>query len=141
MNILKRLIITAFFLLIAVSLFSQTTYPHKIVLGKDTAVVISPKQVVLINQTFLERDYIKDQNELLKRVVNHLDSIDTEKSNVIEKSFLVNKELSTNFKKSNEEINRVQILLIKEQKKSKRNLYIGGVGGVIVTSIIVFLLK
>lgn len=110
-------------------------------LGKDTVVVVTPLQVVLINEISEDgRFYEKQYNDALK-ALNKVDSICKKQEIEFSRSIELNKKLITNFKHSNETIDRLNSSLIKEQKKSKRNLYIGGVGGVIATSLIVFLVK
>lgn len=127
--------------MIATLLFSQSPYPKKILLGKDTVVVITPNQVVLINELCEDGEFYEEQyNDALKALYKN-DSICKEQEKQFNKSIELNKKLISNFKKSNETIDKLNHSLIKEQKKSKRNLYIGGIGGVIATSLIVFLVK
>ena len=138
---IKRLIVTALFLLIATLLFSQEPYPRKILLGKDTVVVITSEQVVLINELCEDGEFYEEQYNDALNALNKVDSICKEQEKGFNKSIELNKNLMVNLKRSHKSIDELNESLIKEQKKSKRNLYIGGVGGVIVTSLIVFLVK
>ena len=138
---LKRSMVTVLFLSIATLLFSQEHYPKKILLGKDTVVAITPNQLVLINELCEDGEFYEEQYNDALNALDKIDSICKEQEKQFKKSVELNDKLISNFKKSNEAIDKLNQSLIKEQKKSKRNLYIGGVGGVIVTSLIVFLLK
>ena len=138
---LKRLIVTVLLLLIATLLFSQEPYPRKILLGKDTVVVITPEQVVLINELCEDGEFYEEQYNDALNALNKVDSICKEQEKGLNKSIELNKNLMVNYRRSNEARDELNESLIKEQKKSKRNLYIGGVGGVIVTSLMVFLVK
>lgn len=138
---LKRLIVTVLLLLIATLLFSQEPYPRKILLGKDTVVVITPEQVVLINELCEDGEFYEEQYNDALNALNKVDSVCKEQEKEFKKSIELNKNLMVNLKRSYEMRDKLNETLIKEQKKSKRNLYIGGVGGVIVTSLIVFLVK
>lgn len=66
-----RIILTIMiFLLTAMLLFSQDGCANLIVLNKDTLVTIRPDKVGLINQTFEERDFYRDQYDSLFTLTN-----------------------------------------------------------------------
>ena len=127
--------------MIATLLFSQELYPRKILLGKDTVVAITPEQVVLINELCEDGEFYEEQYNDALNALNKVDSICKEQEKGLNKSIELNKNLMVNYRRSNEARDELNESLIKEQKKSKRNLYIGGIGGVIVTSLMVFLVK
>ena len=127
--------------MIATLLFSQELYPGKILLGKDTVVAITPEQVVLINELCEDVEFYEEQYKDALNALNKVDSICKEQEKGLNKSIELNKNLMVNYRRSNEARDELNESLIKEQKKSKRNLYIGGIGGVIVTSLMVFLVK
>lgn len=56
--------------------YSQTLYPKKIVLNKDTVVVITPKQLKLSNQKMLMTGYYRRVSDtLMKEKAKYLKSI------------------------------------------------------------------
>ena len=110
-------------------------------LGKDTVVAITPEQVVLINELCEDGEFYEEQYNDALNALNKVDSICKEQEKEFSKSVELNKNLMNSLKRSHESVDKLNESLIKEQKKSKRNLYIGGIGGVIATSLIVFLAK
>ena len=61
--------------MIATLLFSQEPYPRKILLGKDTVVVITPEQVVLINELCEDGEFYEEQYNDALNALNKVDSI------------------------------------------------------------------
>ena len=102
---------------------------------------ITPEQVVLINELCEDGEFYEEQYNDALNALNKVDSICKEQEKMLNKSIELNKNLMVNYRRSNEARDELNESLIKEQKKSKRNLYIGGIGGVIVTSLMVFLVK
>lgn len=63
------------------SSFSQTVYPKKVILGRDTVVALTPKQVDAINKTYISLDECNTLNDSLNSQIDTYDQIVNEKNN------------------------------------------------------------
>lgn len=120
--------------------FSQNSYPKKVIVGKDTTVIITTDQVIKINEIGYERDFYKEQNEIKENYILSLDQIIKDKDEKFNSLLIVNAnlvELTDSYKKNVESLKRQ---LTQEQKKAKRNIYIGA-GSAILTATIISLVK
>ena len=55
--------------------YSQKTYPSKLIINKDTLIIIDTSNVIKINKTFAELDYYKEMSDTLQsqiKVANNL---------------------------------------------------------------------
>jgi hypothetical protein len=137
---LKKLVISVIFLLTATLSFSQNSYPKKVIVGKDTTVIITTDQVIKINEIGYERDFYKEQSEIKENHILKLDQIIKDKDEKFNSLLTVNTnlvELTDSYKKNVESLKRQ---LTQEQKKAKRNIYIGA-GSAILTATIISLVK
>lgn len=55
--------------------YCQTSYPKKIVVGKDTVVAVTETQLKEINKTFLETEALKEETQVLKKTISEKDSV------------------------------------------------------------------
>jgi hypothetical protein len=137
---LKKLAISVISLLTVTLSFSQNSYPKKVIVGKDTTVIITTDQVIKINEIGYERDFYKEQNEIKENYILSLDQIIKDKDEKFNSLLIVNAnlvELTDSYKKNVESLKRQ---LTQEQKKAKRNIYIGA-GSAILTATIISLVK
>lgn len=56
-------------------IFSQNLYPQKLVIDKDTVVVITPYQLSITNKIFVERDFLKIENVELSSTIQLQDTL------------------------------------------------------------------
>lgn len=137
---LKRLTICVIFLLIAILSFSQNSYPKKILFGKDTLVLITPEQVMRANEMGYKIDYYIQQDSINSSYISELEKISKEKDNTVEHITKINTELLNSLSNCNNDIKSLQEQLKKEQKKTKRNLFIT-IGITTLTAITIGLIK
>lgn len=137
---LKKLVIFTLFLLTATLSFSQNFLPKKVLYSKDTLILISPEQVIKINEIGYERGCYKELNDIKDNHILKLDSVSKAKDEKFNELLLSNKDLyqlTVDYKTNVETLNKQ---LNKEKRKAKRNIYLG-IGSVIITSLTIGLIK
>ena len=145
---MKKRLITASFLLIAILSFCQETYPKKIYIESDTVLAITDEQLIIINETFDELDYYKVKNDSLYiDLIIHKELIEKQ-LNI--NSILVSKNTEISIENDNlyrkDQINTDIIELYKKDLKHQKNkgmkLMIGGFTvGVTFGTILVLILN
>lgn len=58
------------FLMISQCCFSQTGYPRKILINKDTLVVLTTPQLKKVNMTFVRLDFFREMNDTLNSIIS-----------------------------------------------------------------------
>lgn len=133
---MKELTMLVIFLLIAVSCFCQENFPRRAVVEGDTVVLVTPKQVTVMNLIILERDALEEELQLLRETLLTRDSILT-----IEKR--KNSELWEVIKNKDRQVENLNLIIDTRdkqfksrekvlQKKKWRNTILGVVVGGII---------
>lgn len=113
---IKCLFLILFFFSFIFNSFSQ----ELITTGKDTLIVISPKNLKTINSIIIERKY-------LKREINLMDSIISGKNNIIQDLYKIDSQKEIIIKAYKSDLDKKTKELSKEKKKSKLILLTSGV--------------
>ena len=130
---MKTLLLLMTFLLIQTSLFSQDTYPKKLVIGGDTVVAITQEQSREMTKAFIELNYLGEMVDSLEQKVIYLQSNRVNDSTII--GNLGQQIVSLNEINANCELEKERLLddlsktdkeLVKEQSKNKlQNIGLG----------------
>jgi len=141
---MKRIVLISLILTVT-SLYSQETYPKKLVINSDTLVAITEKHTKIINKCFIDVFYCNIENDSLRKEVKILKEVVKNDSLVITSQSLdltKYQEIITNKGKINEttikELDKLKIQLEKEEKLSNTRVMV--LGGSLVINVVLILL-
>jgi chromosome segregation ATPase len=123
--------------------FSQETYPKTLLIGKDTLIVLKPKQVREINVSYEYRRFLEAENVIINKTLTQYVALSNKKDSIILLKAKTEEELRADianikaqYEKLSEENNKININLTKI-KKSRKTWLISGIGVGVLTVLII----
>ena len=101
------------------SSYSQGIYPKKVLINKDTLILITPFQVRKLNKVFILKNSLRDKNEVLMETLAAYEVLSDEKDNIIQAKIKLENGYLKSLEGLNNEnlrINDKNIVLLRQRK-------------------------